>query len=109
MIETLIKMVVAPFLEGYVYIFGDDPEALAYAGLFFVIFYACVFIFAMSFYEWLMEVLHVELRIKAYLQRRRRRKRIRKKAKKRLQKHEVEARVRKKIEAENMSLWKGKC
>lgn len=94
MFKILVRIVVEPFLQGYIFIFGDEPEILSYAGLFFIIYSVCVLIFAMAFYEWLTDGIHVDLRVRHWVERWKRRRRMHQRARRRLQKKKMEERVR---------------
>lgn len=99
MVEMFLKVVVGPFLKGYIFLFGDDPEMIAYAGLAFVIFYASVFLCAMAIGETVLEH-HLISNVSYWLRCRRFRKRILKLAKKKKKRLQLEKRMRMRIDSE---------
>lgn len=103
MLEILVRAVFEPFLQGYILIFGDDPERLSYVGLFFIIYCASIFILTMAFYEWLTDKTYMDLRIWNRMERWRRHRRMHQRAKNRLRKRRMEERLKIKIFKECVS------
>lgn len=95
-LEWLVLQIVGPFLKGYIFFFGDDPEVIAYAGVAFVIFYFSVFIFFMAVFETVAER-HILLRIQYKIRRWRMSRRVHRAVQQKLRKRELEMHVMEKI------------
>ena len=98
-LERILIIIIGSFLKGYIFLFGDDPEAIAYAGLAFVIFYACVIIIFMALCETVIEY-YLIYRIRYQLKRRRMWRRIHRAVERKKNKQQRETKIRKKISSE---------
>ncbi len=100
-LEWLVLHIVGPFLNGYIFFFGDEPEVIAYAGLAFVIFYSSVVIFALAVFEVVAER-HILMRIRYRIRRWRMSHRVHRAVLRKLRKRKLEMHVRKKIYLESL-------
>lgn len=100
MLQIVVRLVIAPFLKGYIWIFGDDPEVIAYAGLAFVIYYSFIMICAAAVYEAIIEHFHADLHLKYYFRRRKIRKRIHRSVLKKKKRQAREERIKMRIRSE---------